>query len=220
MSFEDIKIRNIAESIELKATERERAIRQFLAESLPPTEERIREPMNPRCEVCVVLPAYNEREYVLRPLVSLAKQEGVSPDQYEVIIVVNNPPNIPEISEDETEDEYRKRVELYNDAVENNQETLKLVRYINEEDTQIILTEQEQETIIAIQQSGLRVFAIDKASESKTLPKEAANVGGARNRGIAEAIERFHEHVRKNGILVHSDSEVRFSDKYIKDISR
>lgn len=220
MKFEDVKKGNVAESMESKVVERERAIRQFLAESLPPTEERIREPMNPRCEVCVVLPAYNEREYILRPLVSLAKQEGVNPDQYEVIIVVNNPPNIPKISEDETKDEYINRVKLYNDAVENNQETLKLVRYINGEDITIILTEQEQEIITAIQQSGLRVFVIDKASENKTLSQEVANVGGARNRGIAEAIERFHEHVRKNGILVHSDAEVRFSDKYIQDIIR
>ena len=40
---EDIKKENIVTSTEATATERERGIRRFLAESLPPTEERIQE---------------------------------------------------------------------------------------------------------------------------------------------------------------------------------
>jgi len=218
MKFEDVKKVDAKESTQPLAVERERSIRQFLAESLPPTEERIREPMNPKCEVSVVLPAYSERSYILRPIASLAKQKGVSIDQLELIIVVNNPPSVPQRDQFATEYDYTRRVELYNQGIGDNQETLKLVRYINGEDVPITLTEEEKEIIAKVQKSGLRVFAIDKASNGKTLPEEEANVGGARNRGIAEAVERFHNQLGKNGIIVQSDAEIRFSESYIEDI--
>ncbi len=205
------------DSIEIEESKRARVL-NFLTENLPPTEERIAEPMNPNCEVCVVLPAYSERNYVLRPIASLAKQKGVNVDQFELIVVVNNPPSVPERDEFKTENDYTRRVELYNEGVGNNQETLKLFRYIKGEDIEVTLTEQEKETVAAIQKSGLRLFAIDKASEGKTLPEEDANVGGARNRGVAEAVARFYDHIHKNGIVVQSDAEIRFSDTYIKEI--
>lgn len=203
------------ESAEISAESRERKISEFLSESLPPAEERIAEPMNPRCEVCVVLPAYSERGYILRPLTSLAMQEGVNPDQYEVIVVVNNPPIPPAREQFETEEEYKNGLAFYAAAIANNQETLNLVRHIGDEEISITLTDEERTAVESIRQSGLRLFAIDKASAGKTLPKGEANVGGARNRGMAEAVERFHNQIRKNGIIAQSDAEVRFPKSYI-----
>jgi len=215
MSFEDAKKGNDITSIETEAAERELKVRQFLAESLPPTEDRIQEPMNPRCEVCVVLPAYSERGYILRPLTSLATQEGVSPDQYEVIVVVNNPPIPPAREQFETEEKYKNGLAFYAAAIADNQETLNLVRDIGGGQISVALTDEERASVENIRRSGLRLFVIDKASTGKTLPEGEANVGGARNRGVAEAVERFHNQIRKNGVIAQSDAEVRFPKSYI-----
>lgn len=215
---EDIKS-NIAPS-ERESTKKsqERKIAEFLAENLPPTEQRIQEPMNPNCEVCIVLPAYNERKYILRPLASLATQRGVNPDQYEVIVVINNPPTAPIRDESETEGVYQKKTESYQAAVADNQETLSLIRHITDEHFPAALMEEEDVIVKNIRQSGLRLFVVDKASEGKTLPQDEANVGGARNRGVAEAIERFHNQINRNGIIAQSDAEVRFPSSYLTDL--
>src|SRR3989344_721925 len=54
-------------------------ILNFLAENLPPTEERISTPMENSCKVAVVVPAYGERHSILRMIKSLAAQEDVAP---------------------------------------------------------------------------------------------------------------------------------------------
>ncbi len=58
---------------------KEKTIDAYLSENLPSSEERIEESMHPDCEVCVVIPCYAEREYILRPLLSLTRQKGVGP---------------------------------------------------------------------------------------------------------------------------------------------
>ncbi|HEY4498887.1 MAG TPA: glycosyltransferase family 2 protein [Candidatus Paceibacterota bacterium] len=193
-------------------------ILDFLAQNLPPTEERITEPMKPNCDVCVVIPAYSERNNILRPIASLANQKGVNFNQFELIVVVNNPPVSPERDAFLSDDDYTRRVELYEKGVGDNQETLKLIRHINGEDVDIALTEKEKETIAGAQRAGLRVFAVDKATMGKTLPKEDANVGGARNRGLAEAVARFYGHAHKNGIIAQTDAETRVGETYVRDL--
>lgn len=196
----------------------EKKVIEFLKKELPSWEERITVPMSSDCEVCVVIPAYCERDHILRPLGSLAYQKGVTPDQYEVIIVVNNPGKEPEKTRQQTENVFMRKLELYRKAVEENQEVLNLVKYINGEDGKVKLTGQEREILEEIKQSGLKVFALDKSSPGKTLADAEANVGGARNRGLAEAVARFYEYNGRNGIVAHTDADTRVDRDYILNL--
>lgn len=197
---------------------KEAQITQYLKTDLPETEERIKTPMNPNCEVSVVIPAYGEWDYVLRPLESLAKQKGVTTDQYEVIIVVNNPADPPTQHEDESPSFHAKKLAHYNQAVLENQKTIDLIRYINGENvgenTGENLSPAEREKADNLKRSGLKIHYIDKASIGKNLPKDEANVGGARNRGVAEAIERFYA-LGRNGIIAQTDADTSCDSNYI-----
>lgn len=202
-------------ALEMSETEKER-VNAFLETELS-SEERIREPMNPDCKVSVVIPAYGERDYILRPIESLANQEGAAPSEYELIVIVNNPPEQPEKSAKETDADFKRKIAQYQLAVRENQKTLGLIKFINGEDVEVEIGEHEKEVIEKIKSSGLKVYAIDKASPDKTLPKGTANVGGARNRGVAEAVARFME-LQRNGIIAQSDADTRFDAKYVQNL--
>ena len=180
-------------------------------------EERIQEPMTSECRVSVVIPSYGERSYILRPIESLAVQEGISPNEYELVVVVNNPPEPPAKSAKETDADFERKTAQYKLAVKENQETLKLIKFINGDENGAEVSTPEKEVIEKIKASGLRVYVIDKASSGKTLPQEIANVGGARNRGVAEAVARFLKQGR-NGIIAQSDADTRFDGKYIRNL--
>jgi GT2 family glycosyltransferase len=190
--------------------DKEKKIADYLGQYLPASEPRIPIPMNPSCEVCVVIPCYAEREYLLHPLQSLARQEAVTPDQYEVIVVVNNPGVTPPLPGNSPEH--------YRELLANNRETLKLLEIINGQGADICLTPKEEEIINDIRQRGLKVYSVDKSSAGKTLPQGEANVGGARNRGAAEAVERFLKYTGKNGIIAQTDADTHLDPGYIHGI--
>jgi GT2 family glycosyltransferase len=194
-------------------------IEGYLAEYLPEREERITTPMNSECEVCVIIPAYDERDYILLVLASLIRQNNVVPNQFEVLIVVNNPP-LPQKSINQNYESYQKKKKRYQQVVKNNQETLKLIQYINGgiEKPDFRLSTKEKDIICKIKDWGLKVFAIDKSSQGKTLSESQANVGGARNRGVAEAVERFYKQRGKNGILAHTDADTLLEENYIRNL--
>ena len=51
----------------------------------------IREPMLSGCRLAVLIPVYGENfNMVLRPLLSLAVQRDVQPEQFEIEMVINN----------------------------------------------------------------------------------------------------------------------------------
>ena len=81
---------------------------------------------------------------------------------------------------------------------------LKIIKYINGEENGVQLSDEEKDVVERIRSSGIKIFAVDKASEGKTLPDKEANVGGARNRGVAEAVARFYEQKKSNGIKYYS----------------
>ena len=189
----------------------------YLNKNLPDSEERIAVPISPHCEVCVVIPAYGERDYILRPMETLAAQKGINIDQYEVIIVVNNPGKEPIKSETESDDIYRCKLKHLSGAIEENQYILNLIRYINNEDVDIKFREAEKEIIEMIKKSGVKIFAVDKASPGKTLPPAEANVGGARNRGLAEAVARFYD-LGRNGIIAHTDADTLVDEYYVRNL--
>ena len=196
---------------------KEQKIEAYLAESLPASEERIPEPMSPACQVCVVIPAYGEREIILRPLESLACQKDVTSDQFEVIIVVNNADGPPAKEPGQTEAQHREKLENYTRVLENNRETLELIKHLKGQRNYTHLTREEEKAIGMIRQFGLKVFAVDKSGKGRAFPKADANVGGARNRGAAEAVERFYK-LGRNGILAHTDADTRLDDCHIRNL--
>jgi GT2 family glycosyltransferase len=182
----------------------EEKIEVYLGENLPGADPgmRVPVPMLRECEVCVIIPSFGEREYILKPLESLARQVNVGPEQYEVIVVVNNPASAP------------------HGVVMDNRETLRMLRYIKGETygEDIRLSPGEEEVVRKIRRSAMRLYVIDLASPGKTLPDAEANVGGARNRGAVEAVERFYKHTGKNGIIAHTDADSCVDENYIRNL--
>lgn len=209
-----------------KDTVQNNAITEYLDKILLPPEERINIPMEKNCRVCVVIPAYGERDFILRPLSSLARQKNVTADRYEVIIVVNNPReeptlekfNNPGFENFKTRELYEEELKFYHEAIKNNMETINLINYINGKGTVIFQKEEEKEIVKEIRESGLKVFVLDKASPGKTLPKGMDGVAGARNRGVAEAVARFYYQVMENGIVAQTDADTIVDDYYIRNI--
>lgn len=199
----------------------EKKINEYLIENLPDSEERVGESMDPHCEVSVVIPAYGERDWIFRPLESLANQKGVKPEQYEVIFVINNPPSEPEKEGGATDADYERKLEHYRKSAGpdgENAQVLKIIEYINGRDVEVELNQYERKVIEEIKKKGIKIFAIDKASPGETLPEQDANVGGARNRGVAEAVARFYEQKKKNGIIAQTDSDSKADEHYIKNL--
>lgn len=183
-------------------------VQDFLKRTLTTSEPRIDTPMKQVCEISIVIPAYTERDYILRPLCSLVHQKNINIDQYEVIIVVNNkdPHSIKKGSQKNCA-RTAKEYGIY----ENNQETLRLLRYINNNEAKDVrLKEGEIEIVEKIKKSGLSIHVVDKSTDGLN----PANVGAARNRGVAEAIERFYK-IGKNGIVVQSDADTSFDKHYL-----
>ncbi|MBU0625734.1 hypothetical protein KKF05_05345 [Patescibacteria group bacterium] len=195
----------------------EAAALEYFFETLPDSETRIETPMDAKCEVAIVVPAYGEREHILQQIESLAQQEGVSPEQFEAIFVINNPGEEPVRDPKLSDAQYERKLDQYHKAIVENQETLKLFRFINGEDIEVDVSEDELEIISQIWKSGLRLHTIDKSSPGRTFPSGEANVGSARNRGVAEAAVRFYEN-GQNGIIGQSDADSCFTPDYLANL--
>lgn len=198
---------------------KDRAVSMYLQEHLPASEQRIEVPQDPRCEIAIVLPAYAEGNGLLRPLSSLAAQEGISPEQFEVIVVVNNSSEMPARTSIETDTDYQRKQELHSKSLADNQLTLQLISAIQAGQIPEGLDDQQRLQARIIIERGIRVFAIDKSTGAQALPPESANVGTARDRGVAEVVERFRKN-GKDGIIAQSDSDVAFDSQYLANLVR
>ena len=154
---------------------------------------------------------------IFRPLLSLARQRKPRKEDFELILVVNNPPDAPQRSISETAEHYRRRLEQYAKAGDENAVVLAFVAYLNGDRLPQDVTREEHALLDTIGASGLRVHTIDKASRGKTFPAELANVGSARNRGLAESAGRFYYQLGCNGIVACSDADARFHPRFIRD---
>jgi len=190
-------------------------IEDYLQENLPITEQRITELMDPACEVSIVIPAYGERDVIFRPIESLIHQKHVSPQSFEVIFVINNPGGVPQRKQNMSDADYERTVAQYHAALEENQTCLDIIRYINGAEITIDLSDTERKIIKKIQERGIKIFAIDKATPGNELPHGQANVGGARNRGVVEAVARFYEQKHSNGIIGQTDADTKLDEKYV-----
>lgn len=165
----------------------------------------IERPMDKECKVAVMVPAYNETtSTILRSLSSLSIQEGINPNMFEVDVVVNNK---------------KRDAQEQTDAFLANQETIKLIKFINGEGTTIPegLTPEQIEQIEKIRDSKIVVNVIDKSSTDTAY--EENNVGIARNRAGAEIIDRFlNSSAQTDGIVAITDSDCIFSPNYVRSL--
>ncbi|EKD58339.1 MAG: hypothetical protein ACD_56C00147G0007 [uncultured bacterium] len=194
----------------------EKKIIEYLMKNLPDTEKRIETLLDKACKVIVVIPVYGERDYVFRPLESLAKQKDVKPEDFEVIFVLNNPGEEPLRSKKESDVDYSRTLEQYKKSLVENKQVMNILEFINGEEKEIGCTEDEMKTIGLIKESKIKIHIIDKASEGETMA--ISNVGSARNRGVAEAVARFYEQKKENGIIAQTDADTKVDEKYIYNI--
>jgi hypothetical protein len=161
--------------------------------------------MSSHCQLAVMIPVYNETlSTVLRPLLSLAKQQGAEPDIFEVDLIVNN-------SRQEALDKA--------EAFLANRKILKFISYLNSPGqkpdpawgTEILKQAKE------IKDSGIKVNAIDKASLN--FAENQNYLVHARNRAFMEMSWRFSfTLVGLGGIIATVDSDCRLSPNFIKRI--
>ncbi len=205
---------------ELRAElEKQQGIEEYIANHLPESEQRIEEPQAKDCKVSVVIPAYAEGAGVLRPLASLAKQEGIRPEEFETIIVVNQASQLPPRALSESEADYARKQALFEQAGQENEQTLALISALQSGVIPENLDDEQKAACQKIIDSGIRVYAVDKASSGSAFTPDQANVGSARDRGMAEAVERFFAR-RVDGIIAQSDADVAFDSNYLATLVR
>lgn len=202
-------------SLESKArTERERIVEDYLAGHLPKTEHRIETSQDPECKVAVVLPAYAEGLGILRPLASLAEQVDIKTEEFEVIVVVNQSSQPPLRMRGESEAAYKRKQELFERASHENERTLAVIEAINLGVVPDDMDDEDREAFQKVIESNVRVHSIDKSSGGLAFEPDGANVGSARDRGAAEAVERFFKR-GVDGIIAQSDADVSFDSHYL-----
>lgn len=168
-------------------------------------ESFIARPMSQDCKVAVMVPAYNESaSNILRSLSSLAEQEEVNPNLFEVDLVINN----------------RKiDAEQNTPAFLANQESIRLIKYINGEsqETPEGLTAEQAEQIEKIRKAEIKINVIDKSSVNTSDAEN--NVGVARDRAGAEILERFLKSSgNTEGAIAITDCDCTFSRNFIKSL--
>ncbi len=193
-------------------------IEGYLQENLPASEHRIQTPMDALCEVSIVIPAYGERDAIFRPLESLANQTPVAPQSFEAIFVINNPAGVPQRKQNMSDADYERSLAHYHTALEENQICLRIIEFINGGSDAPDLSDAERKIIDKIKTQGIKIYAIDKATPGNELPPGEANVGGARNRGVAEAAARFYEQKKSNGIIGQTDADTKLDENYVFNV--
>lgn len=194
--------------------ERQKGVENYLIQRLPETERRIEKPQDPDCKMAVVIPAYAEGSGILRPLASLATQESITSEEFETIIIVNQASELPERTIAESEADYERKQQLFKQASHDNEQTFAIISAIQAGIIPEGLDDAQRAACQKIIDSGIRIHAIDKFSEDAAFTPDQANVGNARDRGVAEAIERFFAR-RIDGIIAQSDADVAFDSNYL-----
>lgn len=160
--------------------------------------------MSPLCKAAVLVPAYMEDiATLLRPLLSLARQQEAGIEEFEVVVIVNN---------------NRREAQDKSPAYLANQRILKFLRFLSEgQKVSPDFTNQELAAAQEIKNSGLRIIVIDKSSLAFADKKN--HVAHARNRGCLEITARFLSNGRnEQGIIAMTDCDCAVSPGYIRSI--
>jgi len=164
----------------------------------------IKQPMHINCKAAVLIPALNEDiEMLLRPLVSLAEQKKVQPEEFEIIFVINNNKN-----------DARKKSKIFL----TNQKALKFLNFLNvQKEKYPPQYKKYKKQILKIQHSGIYIRVIDKSSLHNA--DKINNVGSARSSGSLEICRRFSTiNKEDSGIIIITDCDCRFSSNYVEKI--
>ena len=160
--------------------------------------------MSPRCRVAVLLPAYNEDAATLvRPLLSLARQNIGDMEKFEAVVVVNNS---------------RREAETTSPVFLQNQRILEFLRFLRDGGQQPAgMGSHLLPAAREIQASGLKIHFVDNSSLDSA--DEENHVGHARNRGFLEITARFLANGQsERGIAAMTDCDCRLSPEYISAI--
>lgn len=177
----------------------------------------IQTPMHQDCRICVIIPAYDEPfsfhidgqrdpedigTGILRLLTGLSAQAVHLPkEQFEILIVINN-------SQDQAQKkskEFLRNEYLYHALVS-----------LSEGKIDPTWSEQTRWMAEFIIETGLKLHVMDKFSKDKAF--KICNVGVVRDYGALEALRRFNNIDRNDGILVWNDADTRLSAKYLSSM--
>jgi len=164
----------------------------------------IKHPMHINCKAAVLIPALDEDiEMLLRPLVSLAEQQNVKPEEFEIVFIINN-----------NKSEARKKSEVYL----TNQKALKFLIFLSAQKEKIPAQYKKyKKQILKIKDSGIHIRVIDKSYFYNA--DKINNVGSARSTGALEICRRFKAiNKADSGIIIITDCDCRFSPNYIEKI--
>lgn len=159
-------------------------------------ERLIEIPQDPKCEIVVVVPSKCESpQRITELLSSVASQQIDDPEKFELILVVNNTADgrSPEYLDDFSENQAVLALPIWKNGI--NQE---IPADASEE------TRRQYEAL-----KKLNIFIIDKSSPDRIFPE--CHVGAARNRGVAEAAQRFLQN-QKDGLILQIDSDAVLAD--------
>jgi hypothetical protein len=178
-----------------------RGIHRFMEEE---HNSSIKTPMSPQCRLAVMIPAYHESiGTILRPLLSLARQQDAAPELFEVVVIINNS---------------RREAAARAPAFLANQEALEFIAYLNGAGRP--RPEWDKEALAAaaeIKNSGVRIYAIDKSSPD--CAEGENNLTHARNRAFLELAWRFlGTPAGWDGIVAMTDADCRLAGAFIKTI--
>lgn len=179
------------------------AIKNYTSHELG-DEPRVERGVEPGCEVSVCIPTYEEGTDIIDTLETLSNQENINPEQFEVLINVNN-----SAESDESVRASNRQSMLVSRFLETGQE------YISE------LSERDQQRLQEIQTHGLRVGTIDQSSKGREARPEADEKLAAnpvmipRKRTMDEAAERLASVNKPDGIVVSLDADTKVGPNFI-----
>jgi hypothetical protein len=168
------------------------AARAYLRRALQ-NEILIPERQHSACRLAVLFPVHNEPlRRVFELLESLADQDDISLNTFEVICLVNN-----DVDDGDPDHAYvRRRNEL----------VLRLPVWQNQPSSNEHLFDSETRNRAHALKKAIRAYVVDKSTPGKDLI--GCTVGRARNRLLAEAAHRFHRH-GEDGLILMTDADAQ-----------
>lgn len=151
----------------------------------------------------VVIPVFNESlDVVLMPLLSLSRQTGVSRNDFEILVIVNNS---------------RRQARERSPEFLQNQKIISFFKFLNGEISEppFLLTDNQRRQVMEIWRSGLTINLVDHSTESYAY--ERANAGTAKDSGGWIAHQRLASQ-KGQGIIAICDCDCRFSENFVAEI--
>ena len=175
--------------------------------------------------VSVVVPMY--RELGNGNLIHLLKNfsdQGASPQQFELVVLVNNTPEVAQDRENPSREEKTLpsgkviSVNSPQSIWQENQQTLQLLRYVagdlpKSPEVLASLPQWQQDVIQRAKRKGIRLVIHDLATEGVE-----RNMGVIRDEGVQAALKR-HESRGASHIIAMLDADTRVNDGYIENIA-